>query len=210
MDNIMKKEVPYTMNIQVPYDRDILEEVFFWRFEKIVKEGYNFAMHDFYLYSAILIRLDLLDKLPQNIQDYILKDGEIKPEILYQKIALAVEKGENITKEELDFYFKTKYEEAKRRKETVKKEIRRTGINPSKININNSHYFRELVKIIKEFSDLTLMDWYTPIVLTFERFVHIYIKHVEETKMNAGQFKKRSFFDYKHTQILTLIKRIIH
>lgn len=205
----MKKDVPYTIKIEVPYDRDILEGLFFWRFKKIMEEGYTFAMHDFYLYSAILIRLDLLEKLPQDIQEYIVQDGKIKPEILFQKIALAIEKGEEITDEERDIYFKTKYKEAKRRKEIVKKEIGRTGINPAKVNINNSLYLRELLNITREFSDLTLMDWFTPIVLTFEKFVHIYVKHVEETKISDGLFKKRSFFDYKHTEILTLIKRII-
>lgn len=205
----MKKEVPYTTKIKVPYDRDILEGLFFFRFKRIMEEGYTFAMHDFYLYSAILIRLELLENLPPNIQALIIQEGKIKPEILYQKIALAIEKGEKITEEERNFYFETKYEDAKRRKEIVKKEIRRTGINPAKIDTKNSIYLRELLGIIKEFSDLTLMDWFIPIVLTFEKFVHIYVKHVEETKMADGQFKKRSFFDYKHSEILTLIKRII-
>lgn len=205
----MKKEVAYTTKIKVPYDRDIIEGLFFWRFKKIMEEGYTFAMHDFYLYSAILIRFDLLEKLPRDIREYIIQEGKIKPEILFQKIALALEKGEKLTDKDQEFYFKTKFKEAKRRKEIVRKEIRRTGINPAKININNSIYLRELLNIIREFSDLTLMDWFTPIVLTFEKFVHIYVKHVEETKMSEGQFKKRSFFDYKHTEILTLIKRII-
>ena len=205
----MKKAVPNTIKIEVPYDRDILEGLFFYRFEKIVKNGYIFPMHDFYLYSAILIRLELLDTLPADYKDFIIQDGKVRPDVFFQKIALAIEHGEEISKEEQEFYFYKKTEEALRRKEIVKTEIRRTGINPVKENINNSFYYRELLNIIREFSDFTLMDWYIPIVLTFEKFVHIYVKHVEETKFNDGQFKRRSFFDYKHTEIFTLIKRII-
>jgi hypothetical protein len=205
----MKKEVPYAIKVEIPYDSDILEDLFLQRFDNIIKNGYTFAMHDYYLFCAILIRLNPLEKLPQIIKDSIIQNGKVKPEILFQKIALAIEKFEKIEKDELDFYFKTKYEEAKRRKDIVKKEIQRTGKNPLKVNINNSVYFRELLNIIKEFSDLTLMDWFVPVVLTFEKYVHIYVKHVEETKISDGQFKNRSFFDYKHTEILTLIKRII-
>ncbi len=205
----MKKEVPYTIKLKVPYDRDIIEGLLFSRFEKIVRNGYIFPMHDFYIYGAILIRLGILDELPSDYRNFIIQDGKIRPEVLFQKIALAIEKEEKISEEEQNFYFSKKTEEALRRKEIIKIEIRRTGVNPTKVNIHNSLYYRELINIIREFSDFTLMDWYIPIVLTFEKFVHIYVKHVEETKFNDGQFKRRSFFDYKHTEILTLLKRII-
>jgi hypothetical protein len=63
--------------------------------------------------------------------------------------------------------------------------------------------------MIKNFNDITLLDWFIPIVLDFKKFAHIYVKHVEETKFGEGQFKVRSFFDYKHTEILSLIKKVL-
>ena len=99
-----------------------------------------------------------------------------------------------------------------KRKEIIKKEISRTNINGkilNQINYKNSEYYRELLNLTNQFVDITILDYFIPIVLTYERLVHIFIKHVEETKFGDGKFKNRTFFDYRSSEIWTLIKTII-
>ena len=61
----------------------------------------------------------------------------------------------------------------------------------------------------RSFSDITLLDWFIPIVLKYERLIHIFVRHVEETKFAESQTKKRTFFSYKSTEIWILLKTLI-
>ena len=204
-----KKDIPNILRINVPYDREIIEEFFLLRYERIIKEGYAFSYKEFDTFSAILLRKNGIDNVPNAIKKYAVKDGEIIERVKFEMLCLAVEKRENISDEDLILYFKLARQKALERKKIVKKEIGRVVTNSNMITLKNSAYYRELLNIISGFNELTLIDWFVPIKLTFEKFVHIYVKHVEETKFGDGTFKKRSYFDYKHTEILSLIKVIL-
>lgn len=205
----MKKDVPFVVKIKVQRDPESLEGFFLFRFNKMIEDGHNFPLHDFNLYCAILLRKVGLENLPESFKNYIVQHNEIRPEIQFHKTLLALELEENIPDNEMSIHLKARLKRAIDRMRIVKTEIKRVGINPNKLTLDNSKDYRELLNVIQEFDDITLMDWFIPIVLKFERFVYIYVKHVEETKFAAGQFKARSFFDYKHTEILTLIKKIL-
>jgi hypothetical protein len=205
----LKREIPNLLKIEVPYDREIIEDMFLCRYNKIITEGYAFSYRDFDIFSAIMLRRHGIEGIPEAIRKYAIKDGKIIDRVRFEMIALGVEQFEEVNEDDMDFYIKKLYQRAIERKQIVKKEIGRVINNARKITLKNSAYYRELLNIVKEFNDLTLIDWFIPIKLTFEKFVHIYVKHVEETKFGEGQFKKRSFFDYKHTEILSLLKSIL-
>jgi len=205
----MKKEIPNIINIQVPYDPFAVEGLFLWRYNQIIKNGYTFPIHDFNLFCAILIKKQGEDSIPEFVKSWAFFEGKVKPEIKFLIIRLQEDQQEPISDRDLLFYKKMKREQAISRRAIVKKEITRTGVNPNLVTISNSQYYRNLLYAIREFEDLTLIDWFVPIVLKFDRFVHIYVKHVEETQIAQGNFKNRSFFDYKWEEILTLIKKVL-
>lgn len=205
----MKKDIPNTIKIEFPYDPESIEGLMLFRYDRIIEEGHTFSIHDFDLFCAIIIRKHGLEKIHESILKYAIENENIRPEIQFQMTALALELGEEIDEQELKAHAKARIVRVIKRKETVKKEIQRTGINAKKVTLNNTSYYRELLTLIKGFNDLTLIDWFVPIVLTFKKFVHIYVKHVEETKFGDGQFKRRSYFDYKYTEILNLLKAIL-
>lgn len=203
----MKKDIPGVIKIEVPIDPEITEDLLLSHYNDIISNNYVFAFHDFYIYAAILLRRYPLNDISDSIKELILQDGEIKPEIRSNMVLLSLEKKEKLSPEDEEFYWQQKFIIAKERKRIVRKEIERTGFK--KEAINSSIYFRELIKIIKNFTDFTLIDGFIPIILTFEKFVHIYIKHVEETKFGEGQFKRRTFFTYKHNDILLLLRKLL-
>lgn len=204
-----KKDLPNTIRINIPFDRSIFEDILLFRYNLIIKEGYAFSYRDFDMFSAIILRRHGVDDAPISIQKYAIKDGQIIDRVKFEMICLGLEQNENIKAKDEDFYYKMRYQRALERKRIVKTEIGRVVNNVQSITLKNSDYYRELLNIVTQFNDLTLIDWFVPIKLTFERFVHLYVKHVEETKFADGQFKKRSFFDYKHTEILRLLKTIL-
>ncbi len=132
----------------------------------------------------------------------------MKSEVQFFLLMHKRQNGDILTKDEFATLSQEVRRELIKRKDIIKKEALRTGISPKKLNLNFTDY-RTLLEISVDFHDLTLISWFTPIVLTFERYIHICVKHIEETKFKLGNFKRRSFFDYKHTEIFILLKTII-
>jgi hypothetical protein len=205
----MKKEIPNLIKIEYPYDPSTTSGCLLLRFQNIINQGYCFKRHDFNLFCALSIREFGIDKLSPSLKNYVLNKDSIIPEVQFQITAFALEVGDEVEKTELELHLKERLKYARNRQQIVRKEIQRTGINPRKLNLNNSEYYRILLNNIAGFQDLTLIDWFVPIVLTYERLVHFYVKHVEETKFADGSFKRRSFIDYKHDELLTLIKHVL-
>lgn len=206
----MKKEVPNLIRVDFPYNPDILEDMMLLRFQRIIAEGYMFSIPDFNLFCAILLRQQGIERAPPFVKKYALKDGVITDAIRFEMITLGLEQGEEIDEDFKEKYLAMRYERALKRKAIVRKEIGRVIRNAHTLTLKNSEYYRRLLEIVTQVNEsLTLIDWFIPIVLTFERYVHFYVKHVEETKFGDGEFKNRSFFDYKHTEILTLLKAVL-
>lgn len=206
----MKKEVPNLIRVDFPYNPDILEDMMLLRFQRIIAEGYMFSIPDFNLFCAILLRQQGIEGAPPFVKKYALKDGVITDAIRFEMITLGWEQGEEIDVDFKEKYLAMRYERALKRKAIVRKEIGRIIRNAHTLTLKNSEYYRRLLEIVTQVNEsLTLIDWFIPIVLTFERYVHFYVKHVEETKFGDGEFKNRSFFDYMHTEILTLLKAVL-
>ncbi len=180
------------------------------RFRRNLNDGYQLSPSDSRLFCAILLRKHSVDELPKGLRDYCLENGKIRDSIRFEMVTLGLEKDEAIPEDFTQRYIQMRMDRAKTRKAVVLKEVGRVIRNAHKLTMKNSPDYNELVRIVIQMNDsLTLIDWFIPIQLTFECYVHIYVKHVEETKFGEGQFKNRSFFDYKHTEILTLIKSVL-
>lgn len=208
----MKKIVPNLIRINSEFTSSEAEDLFLWRCNRTIKEGYSFSINDFNCYCGLLIKRKGLENLPEKIVGYILKDGEIKREIKYELIRHKILDKHEISEEENIFFNAERRILVDKRKEIIKKEIARTNIKGkilNEISYKNSDYYRELLNLTRQFVDITILDYFIPIVLTYERIVHIFIKHVEETKFADGQFKNRTFFNYRSSEIWTLIKTII-
>lgn len=204
----MKKTVPNLIRIETSYESVAAERILLWRYNQIIEEEYSFPLHDFYTYCALIIRHFGKEKLPK---EWVNTD-EIKSKIRFEFINLQLLNDEEVSKEEFQFHLTERRIKVFERKKIIKKEIARTNINGKILNSighSNSEFYRTLLRLTNEFTDITLMDWFIPIVLTYERLIHIFIKHVEETKFGDGQFKQRSFFEYQSDEIWTLLKTII-
>ena len=205
---ILKKLVPFLLRIETSHDPITTEKILLNRYLLVLEEQYSMPLHDFHSFAALSIRHGLTDTVPE-----IMKNGdEIKSEIRFQIINYKINNDENISEEDLVFHQNERRKIVSKRKKIIKKAIGTT--NPGHkvlrtISPYNSQFYRNLLKLTSEFSDITLLDWFIPIVLPYERLIHIFVKHVEETKFAEGQFKRRTFFDYKPEEIWRLLKTIV-
>lgn len=204
----LKKTVPNLIRLETNHEIVVGERFLLWRYNRIIEEGYAFPLHDFYCYCALIIRHFGIDKLPREWLD----GDEIKSKVKFELINLQITNEEKVSDEDFQFHLQEIRKIVVKRKAIIKKEIARTNLKGkilNSINHTNSNFYRTLLRLTNEFSDITLMDWFIPIVLTYERLIHIFVKHVEETKFADGQFKRRSFFEYRPDEIWTLLKTII-
>lgn len=204
----MKKIVPNLIRIKTNYDPTVTEGLLVWRYNRIIDNGYTFPLHDYYTYCALLLRNEEIDNVPQ-----IMKNGnELKPEIKFEIINFQINNKEKISNDDLKFHIASRQGIVEDKKRIIKHEISRTNLNGKllkTISPYNSNYYRTLLHLTREFREITLLDWFIPIVLTYERLIHIFIKHVEETKFGDGQFKHRTFFEYRPDEIWILLKTIV-
>ena len=204
----MKKNVPNLIRIETSYEPVENERILLWRYNRIIEEGFTFPLHDFYIYSALLIKNFEKEKLQKKWVD----SDETESKVRFEIINFQLINNEKVSKEDIEFHLTERKKKIIIRKEIIKKEIARTNINGKTlktIGYSNSEFYRTLLKLTNDFNDITLLDWFIPIVLTYERLIHIFVKHVEETKFGNGQFKQRSFFQYNPEEIWILLKTII-
>ena len=209
-NSTLKKKVPNIIKIEIPYNVEAFEKMHLNTIHEDFENGYSVSHYDFELYCAIRIRLFGLESLPENYKKFCLENNKLKDRIRFHKTRLEKQIIGKLTKTDELFFNSYRRQKVNERKEVIKYEISRTGINANKITLQNSDYLKMLLSIVREFDDeLTLIRWFIPIKLSFEKIVHFYIKHVEETKFAPGAFANRTFFTYEFDQIFTLLKVIV-
>lgn len=208
----MKKDVANLIRIESEFSPEDSENLLKWQLEKAIHEGYPLPKDDFYLYCAILIKQNGIENVPKKIKNSISINGELEPEINFHLIRLKILDKVKISEKEKEFFDNLRRAKVNERKAIIKKQISGTKLNGkilNSINHNNSLDYKELLYLTRGFSDITLLYWFIPIVLKYERLIHIFVRHVEETKFAESQTKQRTFFSYKSNEIWTLLKTLI-
>lgn len=113
-----------------------------------------------------------MENLHPKIVNYILENGEIKREIKYELLRLKTLDNQELNEAEKLFFNNERRLLVDKRKEIIKKQIGRTNINGkilNQISHKNSDYYRELLNLTNQFVDITILDYFIPIVLTYEK-----------------------------------------
>ena len=208
-----KKTVPFLIPIEFEMTPSFSDSILLWRYERIIRKRYSFPYHDFNMYCSILIRKMGKQSLPQILIDYIYKDETMNEDVRFQLIKSKIEEEKDVGENDFKFFYEKRINKGIERKSIIFKQITTINLKQRDLrNINhlNNSYYNRLLELSGGFDDTTLIDWFIPIVLTYERYIHILVKHVEETKFGDGLFKKRTFFDYRDSEIWKLLKMIIN
>ncbi|MBS1593441.1 MAG: hypothetical protein JST90_03905 [Bacteroidetes bacterium] len=199
----MKKNLPFSIPSRLKYDVEMALCAHIYLIDRNIKESYEITKEDLYRYLAAKYVLN-----QESLQEYLEELVSI-PSVYALVVHFKFDLGIAVSDEEAEYYFNWLSLRHQARKAIIRKEILRTVDNEKRIN---SHYisdYKTLLKIAAEFDQVTFIHWFVCIFLDFERYIHIYVRHVEETKFGNPNNKPRTFFSYKHELIFQLLKKVL-
>jgi len=115
----------------------------------------------------------------------------------------------SITEDEIKEYVVLFIEDVKLKNEIVNREIARSTERLNNITENYGLELENLKTICRGFDDKVIAFGDKMIFLDFERFVHIYARHVAETQIGERFAGQKSVFQYKFDDIMSLIKMVV-
>ena len=131
----------------------------------------------------------------------------VNPSVRFYFLNLRYYKGILIEKQEEEFFELLK-ERTVRKSDILLAEIDAAGINLVDLIKQNRETYTALVGTAIQFDDELLLPYEIPIWWDYERFLHIYIRHVKE--MQAGNYvKEKTKFQYSLSDISMIVKNVI-
>lgn len=206
-----KKELPRHMKIKAPRINNGVElnKLLFGWLTSMYEKGQTFTPKKEIEYWAVRIHFKYnLDK--EDYFDFLKRDSDFLNKVRFKELELKIH-DLTISEEEIKEYAKLLIDDRQYRKKIIDLEIQRSS---EKISNVSKHYGVELDELRKccfNFEEDILSFGEKPIYLTFERFVHIYARHVSETQIGERFriLQNKTVFNYKFDDITSLIKMII-
>lgn len=90
----------------------------------------------------------------------------------------------------------------------IMEELKRSTEKLKVLAVKHKDNLGTLIDISTQFEDELLLPYEFPIWWDFERFIHIYIRHVKETKLGE-RFAEKTIFQYKFHDIRRIIDAVI-
>lgn len=145
------------------------------------------------------------DELKKKITDEA--TGKVKEPIRYYQLKAKFFKSDLTEEEDKEF------KEIMSRRSQVKidllaEELKRSTEKLKDLAVKHIDTLRTLSYICAQFEDELLLPYEIPIWWDFERFIHIYIRHVKETKLGE-RFAEKTIFQYKLRDIRRIIDAVI-
>jgi hypothetical protein len=114
-----------------------------------------------------------------------------------------------ITEEEIEEFAKLVVKEIVYKNEVIDKEITHSTDRINEISNTYGSELENLKKICRGFDEKIIAFGEKTIFLEFERFVHIYARHVAETQIGEKFVNDKSVFQYKFDDIIRVIKMVV-
>lgn len=133
--------------------------------------------------------------------DFLRKVRLVELESKYQELT--------INEEQIQEFAKLTVEKMFYKKSVIDQEIQMSGENIQKVLNGYNVKIDELKKYCSSFEEDIIGFGDKPVYLTFERFVHIYARHVSETQIGERFSGDKTVFQYRLDDIKYLIKMVV-
>ena len=203
------KEIQNTVNIKAPSFNGWkgLNQFRFGFLHSRHSKGQAFSPRETIQYWAFRIHYNhSLEE--QDYKNYLeFANDELRQQVRLEELRLKYQEL-TINEEEIKEFVKLVIDEIQYKNQIIDAEINRSTERISTVAENYGEELESLKKICKEYDERVIAFGEKIIFLEFERFVHIYARHVAETQIGE-RFAIKSVFQYKFEDIIRVIKLVI-
>lgn len=205
---LVEKEIENVMKIKFDASDIDLDKVQLGFLSARLKNGYSLSPNEKNQYLGLQIYFNKnfnIGKDKINIIDSV--SGNIKDDIKYYYLKVKFLNSET-NKEEVTELENLIKKRAKANVSLLLAELNRASEKLKETVTSNPTTFQSLVKLCTNFESDLLLPHKIPIWWDFERFLHIYLRHVKEIKMGK-RFEDKTVFQYKLEDVKFIIKAVI-
>lgn len=177
--------------------------------KKQVKDGVDLSPNerDLYLACKYYYEPDQLTE-DEKLEMFIGSDGKIKETIEREYLAIKYHKLE-INKDELKRHVELYFSLVKERNEVLDKYLIQSGSSLKKLEVENKELVKELKGKVLSFKDKSLnFGNKHSIYLDLEGYLHIFMRHGEEMKVNE-HFAHKDNFQWNLDDVMTVIQFVV-
>ena len=204
-----KRALPEPMIIKSPFTNEDEEDLMIWLNNQRLKSGYKLIPEEINKHNAVIFRkYEQEIRKSDNLYDFIdITTGEIKPELKYYYLQSKFYHDE-LAEVELEEFKSLINQRAQDKVEILGNELKKSTEHWNQIGINYEKGVSILVHLITNFETQRITNVKFPIWWDLEKFLHIYMRHVDETQVGE-RFEIKTVFQYKLNDIRDLIKIVL-
>jgi hypothetical protein len=203
-----EKDIPNTIEVMFDSGGIDLDSYNLGFFNSRLRNGYKLIPEEEFEYFGLQLFYNSefkIDEFKNQIIDAT--TGQIKRQIRYYQLRAKFLKSV-LKLDELSELNAIISERNNLKIEIFTKELKRSTEKLKDIAVHHQDAFNTLIYICSQFEDEILLPFEIPIWWDFERFLHIYIRHVKETKLGE-RFSEKTIFQYKFKEVKRIIKAVI-
>ena len=202
------RSLPDPIEVKVDLSDTDEEELFLWLNNSRLKNGYKLIPSEINRHNGIILRKYEDRMPPEDLKNLVNEEtGEIKSEIRYEYLKSKFFK-DLLSEDEKKEFEKRAGEIGKNRAEILSKELKRSSAKFKEVGINYKDGLTLLMYLSTRFENERLNDGKFPVWWNFERFLHIYMRHVGETQIGE-RFESKTVFQYKLKDVKKLVETVI-
>ncbi|TCZ65181.1 hypothetical protein [Flaviaesturariibacter aridisoli] len=147
---------------------------------------------------------------PEKYHDLFIdkETGKVKESIRFHVLERKYYSNQGLTEEENKEFMEIWDRRLEKRMEQASKELERATENVKDLYKNNPKVLRIIPILVSRFREERLAHSRFPVWWDFERFLHIYLRHVNETQVGE-RFEQKTPFQYQLNEVKDLIKNVL-
>lgn len=203
-----EKDIPNTLEVRFDsrgMDMDMFHMGFF---NSRIRNGYKLIPEEEFEYLGLQLYYNPEFKIDEHKAKILDPDtGNIKEPIRYYQLKAKFLKTE-LTEDENKEFQEIIGRRSKIKIDILIDELNRSTEKLKDIAVKHKDAFKTLINICAQFESEVLLPYEIPIWWDFERFLHIYVRHVKQTKVGE-RFAERTIFQYKFKDVNRIVKAVI-
>ena len=203
-----EKDIPNTIEVKFDSRGMDLDRFHLGFFNSRLRNGYKLIPEEEFEYLGLQLHYNPDFKIDEHKEKVLdAETSKIKEPIRYYQLKAKFLKSE-LTEDESKEFQELIGKRGKVKIALLTDELNRSTEKLKDIAVQYKDAFKTLIYICSQFESEVLLPFEIPIWWDFERFLHIYVRHVKETKVGE-RFAERTIFQYKFKDVRRIVKAVI-